>query len=251
MALSPQSAGPSCRIFFGHASPDAFPPPYGSGSIDLYDADGAPSTAAYTPASLVLRTPDCNYTFGAPALNSYTANPLAKLAPTGPQDGADCAKTPECGRGYWFAATLGGFFALLDTAGPGTQCPAYFARVDSGGDASSGTFSAVAETDGALPSWAPAGCTGRYAGGQTLGFNLTLDTTACSGPYGVDWASLAPGSATLGSFEAGAATVAYESAVSPSCRSQCAEAGYNIAWDSAGEPPPPGPPPPPLSCDLL
>jgi hypothetical protein len=241
VALWPQSPGPSCRTFFGQATEGSFPPPYGRGTIHLSEIGGNASTAAYTPFSFVLRTPACNYTFGPPKLNTYTTDSLVKLNLTQPAGGlAECPGDSDCGRGFWFAATLGGHFALLDTAGPGTVCPAYFARVNDG-DASSGTFVAVEAAEGTQPAWVTEGYVGSYAGGQTLGFNVTLNAEPCGGVYTVDWASLSPGTAELGSYTlaAGAATAAFEATDPLTCWSECAAAGYNIAWDASGEPPPP------------
>jgi hypothetical protein len=236
IAFSPKSnkASDECDTYFGAVDGSATPPPYGSGSITIYDYMQNQYMATYTPTSFVVKADDsCTFFFRGAQMNSASSDGLYKMVydsskgPSCPAEG-----TTSCYGGYWVTASATGVLAFADTSS--SACPAFFAVANEGSDQEQGTFTIAGYSVLKSTSWAPEGYSGSYSASQGT---ISINTPGCTVEYKLD-PELPP--ATL-SFskpappQGGSATLYYMGVSSFWCPMECATKGYNVAWDSTGD----------------
>jgi hypothetical protein len=230
-----------CPTLFGTAAEGSGPPPYGRGTLHLYDSDQESYNVTYSPSSFVVKVQNCTFTFKGPELNSKSGGGLRKIALTKPGDSESCP-SPEnpCGKGFW-VANSSGVLVAMDTAE--TPCPAYFFLIKPGSDDTMGQFGLVAWALGGMMQWKPEGSnldliTGYYENKDIYSTVWIADeSTGCTQVYEVDNSTLALGSFSQGAIDPGSASVDFLSAVPSSCPSDCVKGGYNAFWDASGAPP--------------
>ncbi len=237
IVFSPKDSSPAddCDTYFGAINEDSTPPPYGSGSITVFDYMQNQYVATYTPTSFSVQVDQCSYTFGGPKMNSESVDGLYKMVldtAKGPSCPADDASS-SCFEGYWVTASAIGVLAFADTSS--SVCPAFFAVAKEGSNKEKGTFTIAGVAMMKSTTWAPQGYSGSYSASEGT---ISITTPGCLVTYKLDPAlppatlSFAP-SATPP--EAGSATLDYVGVSSESCPTTCASSGYNVAWDATGD----------------
>ena len=237
VAFSPKNADPSdgCQTYFGVSVGDSTPPPYGSGSIVIYDYSQNQYTATYSPKSFVIKVDSCNYYFGGPKINTASGNGMYKMVYDS-TSGSSCpadGTTAGCFEGYWVTASASGVLAFADTSS--SPCPAFFAVTNEGSNHDKGTFTIAGAALGRMTTWAPEGYSGSYSAAKET---VTLSTPDCTVTYKVD----SPSKAAAFAFPAhaspplpGSATLYYMGTLDSSCPSVCYADGLNAAWDVSGK----------------
>ncbi len=175
------SATGACPTYFGFVAHGSTPPPYGSGTIFIYDYDLVQHVATYSPTAFVVEAQNgCYYHFGAPQTNVPSAD-IHRLVLARPLEGPSCPapQSSPCHQGYWAVTSAAGIFALLDSAAGG-KCPAFVARAAEGSDHLHGSFGVgwIAAERAVVP--APPGWSGSYS---TKSGVVTLDAPGCRGVY--------------------------------------------------------------------
>jgi hypothetical protein len=233
--FAPRAADPSCQPFFGYVAGDSTPPPYGSGSLILYDHTGGTSQASYSPSSFSLTTEGCTYQFGAPTVNFKSIDKLYKMELASPPVGPTCpAQTDPCFKSYWLTTTASGVFAFIDATTAPTACAAFFALAEEGSDVTHGALSIKGVSLNRETSWVPEGYSAEYSA-TDITLEITIRTPGCAGTYKVDPSTVTVLPASMVATP-GSATIAFESVTpaSPSCPTTCVTEGYNVAWDATG-----------------
>jgi hypothetical protein len=231
--------GEYCPILFGTAAEGSSAPPYGSGTLNLYDAAQTQYTATYTASSfeVSVKVPgedDCVVSFAGPELNFKSVGGLHKLVQSGPPDGDSCPSSDQCYQSYWVANASDVLIALDAAANPG--CAALVFQVAPGGTYEKGGLKLIAQASGGAFDWDPAHVTGEYDITDVY-WNLTFSMEGCRMNYRVDPDTLALVSFSDGAIEPGTASVAFSRVSSDSCPTACFTAGYNAIWDATGAPP--------------
>ena len=237
IVFSPKNdkASDDCDTFFGAVDGSATPPPYGSGSITIYDYMQNQYIATYTPTSFVVKQDDsCTFFFRGAQMNSASTDGLYKMVydsskgPSCPADGT----TGGCFEGYWVTASASGVLAFADTSS--SPCPAFFAIADQGSNQEQGTFTIAGVAVLKSTSWAPEGYSGSYSASTGT---ISISTPGCAVEYKLD-PSLPPAALSFAASAAppagGSATLEFVGASSTSCPTACASAGYNVEWDATG-----------------
>ena len=234
--FSPTVEDPTCQPFFGYVAGDSSPPPYGSGSLVLYDHTGGMSQASYSPSSFALNTQGCTFQFGGPVLNFKSVDKMYKLILASPPVGLACpAPTDPCFQSYWLTTTASGVFAFMDAGTAPTPCAAFFALAESGSDPTQGTLSIKGVSLDRETSWVPQGYSASYSA-TDLTLQININTPGCAGTYTVDPSTITTLPASMAATP-GSATVAFSGVTpaSPSCPTTCVSDGYNVAWDATGD----------------
>jgi hypothetical protein len=232
IVFSPRAGDASCEAYFGFVDANSVPPPYGSGSITLYDSSQNRFTATYTPTSfVVLKDETCTYSFGGPKLNAQSGESMYKMMLSSPMEGSSCpARSDPCHQSYWVTATKGGILAFVD--GASAACAAFFAAVDKG-DEAQGSFAIRGVALERETSWVPAGYSGTYS--ATAGsLKVVINIPGCAATYTLDPASVMAGSSPAATISPGSAILDFVGTSSPSCPINCVSHGYNAAWDATG-----------------
>ena len=223
-----------CDTYFGVINDESTPPPYGSGSITIYDYMQNQYIATYTPSSFAVSVEQCTYTFGGPKINTESTDGLYKMVYDSSK-GPSCpteTTTGGCFESYWVTASAFGVLAFADTSS--SPCPAFFAIAKEGSDQDQGTFTIAGVALMKSTTWAPQGYSGSYSASKGT---ISITTPGCSVVYKPD-PSLPPAAlsfaASGASAEAGSATLEFVGASSETCPTACASAGYNVAWDATG-----------------
>ena len=223
-----------CQTYFGYSLDGSTPPPYGSGTIKIYDYMQNQYIASYTPGSFMVKVDTCSYFFGGPQMNTDSTDGLYKMV-YDMSSGSACpaASTTTCYESYWVTASALGVLAFIDTSS--SACPAFFAVADDGSNQDQGTFTIAGVALMRSPSWVPQGYTGSYSAAQGT---ISITTPGCTVGYKLDQ-SMAPVTMSFASSgapaQAGSATLGFIGASSPACPTVCAANGYNVAWDSTGD----------------
>ena len=214
---------------------DSTPPPYGSGSIAVYDYSQNLYTATYSPSSFVIEVGSCSYYFGGPKMNTVSGNGLYKMVfertsgSSCPADGT----TGGCFESYWVTSSANGVLAFADTSS--SACPAFFAVTNEGSNDNKGTFTIAGVALQGTTSWVPEGYSGSYSAAKET---LTISTPDCAVTYGLDPAAKAVSFAFPAEASPplpGSATLDFIGASDASCPSSCFASGLNAAWDVTGE----------------
>ena len=236
IAFSPKdsSAADGCDTYFGGINDDSTPPPYGSGSITVFDYMQNQYIATYTPSSFSVQVDQCTYTFGGPQMNTVSGDGLYKMvldSAKGPSCPADDTAS-SCFEGYWVTASSIGVLAFADTSSD--TCPAFFAIAKEGSNQDKGSFTIAGVALDKSTTWAPQGYSGSYSAAQG---SISITTPGCVVNYKLD-PGLPPATLSFASGaappQAGSATLDYVGVSSPSCPTACASNGYNVAWDATG-----------------
>jgi hypothetical protein len=244
--MSPRSEGAGCNLYFGLASEGAVPPPYGSGTVVLYDYMQNMYVATYTPTSFTVAAGPCTYYFSGPQLNSASGGGVAKIALEGSLSGSGCPSGDDaasCYQSYWVTGNgATGVFGFVD-AGRG-PCPALFAVADQSSTPMRGTLIVIGAARSQEATWVPEGYNVTY---DAEGMSIKMQTPGCHGAYKIDsygggGSGSGGGSGDSGGLtfpdggppvSPGTATLAYNqsncSAVPP-----CMRDGYNAVWDAQG-----------------
>jgi hypothetical protein len=276
VALSPNSTGQDCPTLFGWATPGSSPPPYGSGTLHMYDEAKLNYTVTYSPSSFEITGMSCTLTFSAPALNSKSGGSLHKIV----RVEGECTEPLDlCSRSYW-VANASDYLVFMDAA-PAVPCPAFFFRINpgsssgSGGSGGSGSGSGSGSSGGSGGSGGSSGSSGGSGGSssgsggsfgsfgsfglvavanegrfeetpplltgdyfnQDVYWRVALRLDSCQQSYEVDLETLSLVSFSEGATPAGSASVAFIKAVpAASCPTACVTAGYNAFWDASGTP---------------
>ena len=174
-------AANACTTYFGYVADGSTPPPYGSGTVVIYDASLTQYIATYSPTNFVVNVDTCSYFFGGPKINFASREGLYSLSLSG-ADGPMCPAdgTTTCFQNYWLTTTANGVLTFVDA---GTDaCIDFVASADAGATQDAGTFTVgwlASERDVAQ---APADYTGSYDSGTGT---VTLSIPGCSGTYAV------------------------------------------------------------------
>ncbi len=236
IAFSPKdtSAADNCQTYFGMVVGDSTPPPYGSGSIAVYDYSQNQYTAIYSPHSVVIEVGECTYYFGGPQVNTESGDGLYKMV-FDRTSGSSCpadGTTGGCFESYWVTTSANGVLAFADTAI--APCPAFFAVTNEGSTEDKGSFTIAGVAYQGTTTWVPEGYSGSYSAVKE---SLTLSTPDCAITYKLDPSSKAASfsfPAAASPSLPGSATLDYIGSSGASCPSTCLESGLNAAWDVSG-----------------
>jgi hypothetical protein len=240
--MSPRHESVGCDLYFGLAAEGALPPPYGSGTIVVYDYMQNMFVATYTPTSFTVAAGDCTYYFSGPKINTESGRGVAKIVLDGSLAGAECPPADDpasCHQSYWVTGNgATGVFGFVD-AGRG-PCPALFAVADQGSTPLRGTLLIIGAAHSQEVMWVPSGYNVSYDGeAQTI----AMQTPGCHGAYKIDPTSYGGGGASGEgglSFPQsggppptpGSATMEFHSVSPSTCNVTCK--GYNAIWDAQG-----------------
>jgi hypothetical protein len=236
MVFSPRDTDASnyCQTYFGVSLDGSTPPPYGSGTIKIYDYMQNQYIATYNPGSFIVKVEGCNYFFGAPKMNTGSTNGLYKMV-YDISSGSSCttgSSSSTCHENYWVTASAIGVLAFIDTSS--SACPAFFAVANEGSSQESGSFTIAGVALMRETSWVPQGYAGSYSATQGT---ISITTPGCTVGYKLEQ-SMVPVTLSVASSaapaQAGSATLGFVGTSSPACPTVCAANGYNVAWDSAG-----------------
>ena len=234
--VSPKASDPTCQPFFGFSSEGSLPPPYGSGSLELYDHTGGMSQATYGPSSFALTTQGCTFYFGAPAVNFKSIDKMYKLILSKPLEGKFCpAPSDPCFQSYWLTTTASGVFAFMDAGSATAACAAFFALAEEGSNGGQGDLSIKGVSLERETSWVPEGYSASYIASD-VDLEITIRTPGCTGTYKIDPTTVTVLPAAMAGT-AGSATIEFQGVepASPSCPTTCVSEGYNVAWDATGK----------------
>jgi hypothetical protein len=235
VALSPNSVSPECPTLFGWATDGSAPPPYGSGTLQLYDGSNISYVATYTPTSVVVTAGECTVNFHGPELNLKSAGGLRKIVRV---EGDCLAPENPCGQSYW-VANASRYLIFMDAAPAGT-CPALFGFISEHSDYQAGMFNLVAIASERMFMELPPMFSGDYTNTGVF-TRVGIRADGCMQSYETDRETLAlvPISADSGAIPPGSVSVTFHKVVPRSCPTACFKSGYNAFWDASGAHTPP------------
>jgi hypothetical protein len=239
VALSPNSVSPECTALFGWATDGSAPPPYGSGTLELYDSSNNTFVATYTPTSFVVTFGQCTYNFDGPKLNFKSAGGLRKIVRS---EGGCLAPEDPCGQSFW-VANASRSLIFMDAA-PASICPAVFGSISESSDYKAGMFKIVAMAIRHMFMELPPVFSGDYTNTGVY-TRVAIRDGSCTQSFETDSETLAlvPISADSGAIPPGSVSMTFRKVVPKSCPTACFKSGYNAFWDASGAPRPPFAPP--------
>jgi hypothetical protein len=237
IVFSPKNkdAADVCETFFGAVGQGSSHPPYGSGTVDLYDSMQNHYVATYTPTSFTVDVQGCTYTFAGPKINTGAVEGMVKVVLDGAPHGPACAavESSPCFASYWITTGVNGIFTFVDTAS--ASCPAFFAVANEGSNQEQGTMTIAGVAVMQATTWVPPGYSAAY---NTISRTVEITTPGCSATYKLDPSQIAPSELDFPSgappSQAGSAVLDYIGASSPKCPSACVSQGFNVIWDASG-----------------
>jgi hypothetical protein len=173
-------ASDDCSSFFGYIAEGSTAPPYGSGTVVIYDASLKQYIATYSPTNFVVNVDTCSYFFGGPKINFASREGLYKLSLEGGLTGPECPAegTTTCFQNYWLTSTANGVFTFVDAGYD--ACFDFVATATEGSTKETGSFTVgwlASQRDIAK---APQDYAGSY---DAATGSVTLSTPGCSGTY--------------------------------------------------------------------